>query len=115
MKKAYLILIIISILIVTTRGEPVKLKYIQPYFENNTLYISLNCKDADIRDILDDFSKLLDLNIVLDPDVKGTVTCNLKKVPWKTALKVILHTNKLEAVWYGNVALVGDMKKVLDP
>src|ERR1700694_1686151 len=36
--------------------------------------ISLDVKDADLRDILHTFAELTGLNMVIDPDVRGAVT-----------------------------------------
>jgi type IV pilus secretin PilQ/predicted competence protein len=65
--------------------------------------ISLKFKDADLRDVilyLGDFAKL---NVVFDPEVRGTVTCNLEDVPWDQALDILLRNNKLGKVLEGNV------------
>src|SRR5437016_13494132 len=45
--------------------------------------ISLDVKDADLRDILHTFSELTGLNMVIDPDVRGSVTVRLHDVPWE--------------------------------
>jgi len=57
--------------------------------------ITLNLKDADIKDTLQRFSELTQLNIVLDPDVRGTVTVSLQDIPWDQALELILKINQL--------------------
>ena len=69
--------------------------------------ISLDLKDADIRDVLLTFSKLARFNMVIDPDVHGSVTVRLENVPWDQALDVILRVNGLGYVLEGNVARVG--------
>jgi type IV pilus assembly protein PilQ len=43
------------------------------------------------------------LNIVLDPDVKGTLTIFLNDVPWDQALDVVLKNNSLGKQLEGNV------------
>ena len=69
--------------------------------------ISLDLKDADIRDVLLTFSKLARLNMVIDPDVRGSVTVRLEDVPWDQALEVILKVNGLGYVLEGNIVRVG--------
>jgi type IV pilus assembly protein PilQ len=69
--------------------------------------ISLDLKDADIRDVLLTFSKLARLNMVIDPDVRGSVTVRLDDVPWDQALEVILKVNGLGYVLEGNIVRVG--------
>ena len=69
--------------------------------------ISLDLKDADIRDVLLTFSKLARLNMVIDPEVRGSVTVRLENVPWDQALEVILKVNGLGYVLEGNIMRVG--------
>ncbi len=80
-------------------GEPVARFHGEP--------ISLDLKDADIRDVLLTFSRLARLNMVIDPDVRGSVTVRLENVPWDQALEVILKVNGLGYVLEGNIARVG--------
>src|SRR5687768_2407731 len=44
--------------------------------------ITLNLKDADIKDVLRTFAQLTGLNIAIDPQVSGTVTVQFESVPW---------------------------------
>jgi type IV pilus assembly protein PilQ len=69
--------------------------------------ISLDVKDADLRDILHTFSQLTGLNMAIDPDVHGSVTVRLHDVPWDQALDLILRTNGLGYVLEGNILRVG--------
>lgn len=74
--------------------------------------ISLDLKDADLRDVLLTFSKLARLNMVIDPEVRGSVTVRLENVPWDQALDVILKVNGLGYVLEGNIARVGSPPKL---
>jgi type II secretory pathway component GspD/PulD (secretin) len=74
--------------------------------------ISLDLKDADIRDVLLTFAKLTRMNMVIDPEVKGTVTVRLEDVPWDQALEVILKVNGLGYVIDGNVTRVAQPGKL---
>jgi MSHA biogenesis protein MshL len=51
---------------------------------------SFFARDANIQDVLLAFSKESDLNIVLDPELSGKVTIDLKRVTLKEALEAIL-------------------------
>jgi MSHA type pilus biogenesis protein MshL len=51
---------------------------------------SFSARDADIQDVLLTFSKESDLNLVIDPDLSGKVTVDLKRVTLKEALDTIL-------------------------
>lgn len=85
-------------------GEPIRRYTGEP--------ISLDLKDADIRDVLLTFSKLARLNMVIDPDVRGSVTVRLEDVPWDQALEVILKVNGLGYVLEGNIVRVGTPPKL---
>lgn len=85
-------------------GEPVRRWNGEP--------ISLDLKDADIRDVLLTFSRLARLNMVIDPDVRGSVTVRLESVPWDQALEVILKVNGLGYVLEGNIVRVGAPTKL---
>lgn len=74
--------------------------------------LSLNLKDADIKDTLQKFSELTNLNIVLDPDVRGTVTVSLTDIPWDQALELILKINGLGYVLEGNVMRIAATGKL---
>lgn len=57
--------------------------------------ISLDVKDADIRDVLRSFGELAGVNVAIDPEVRGSVTVRLTDVRWEDALDVILRSNGL--------------------
>lgn len=65
--------------------------------------ISLELKDADIKDFFRLIGEISGLNIVLDPDVKGALTIFLNDVPWDQALDVVLKNNSLGKQLEGNV------------
>src|SRR5215471_9700590 len=69
--------------------------------------ISLDLKDADLRDVLHTFSRLTGLNIVVDPEVRGAVTVRLHDVPWDQALELIVRINGYGEVLEGNILRVG--------
>jgi type II secretory pathway component HofQ len=55
--------------------------------------ISIVLKDAEIKDVLKTFATLTNLNIVVDPKVTGTVTLELRDVPWDQVIDLILKMN----------------------
>lgn len=65
--------------------------------------ISLKFKDADLRDVVLYLGELAGLNVVFDPEVRGTVTVDLKDVPWDQALDIILKINKMGKTLEGNI------------
>jgi len=54
--------------------------------------ISVDFKDADIRQVLRIISLKSGVDIVAGPDVEGLVTIKLTNVPWEQALEIILRT-----------------------
>jgi type IV pilus assembly protein PilQ len=77
--------------------------------------ISLDLKDADLRDVLRTFASLERINIAIDPEVRGSVTIRLNDVRWDQALDVILRSNGLGCVIDGNVLRVGTPARLADP
>jgi len=77
--------------------------------------ISLDLKDADLRDVLKTFASLERINIAIDPEVRGSVTIRLNDVRWDQALDVILRSNGLGYVIDGNVLRIGTPARLEDP
>jgi type IV pilus secretin PilQ/predicted competence protein len=71
--------------------------------------ISMKFKDADLRDVILYLGHFAGLNVVFDPDVRGTVTCDLQDVPWDQALDIILRLNKMGKTIDGNVLRIAPM------
>jgi len=65
--------------------------------------ISLDLRDYDIKDFFRLISEISGLNVVLDPNVNGTVTLKLTDVPWDQALDVVLKNYQLGGQLQGNV------------
>jgi type IV pilus assembly protein PilQ len=65
--------------------------------------ISIDIKDYDIKDFFRLISEISGLNVVLDPNVSGTVTLKLTDVPWDQALDVVLKNYQLGGQLQGNV------------
>jgi type IV pilus assembly protein PilQ len=65
--------------------------------------ISVNLKDVDLRDFFRLIHEISGLNVVLDPNVKGTLTIVLDEVPWDQALDIVLVNNGLDKQLNGNV------------
>jgi type IV pilus secretin PilQ/predicted competence protein len=68
--------------------------------------LSLKLKDSDLRDVVLYLAEFAGLNVVFDPDVRGTVTVNLQLVPWDQALDIILKQNKMGKSVEGNILRV---------
>lgn len=53
--------------------------------------ITLQLKDADLRDVLATFEKLANVTIDVDAAVHGKTTINLKNVAWQTGLRLVVE------------------------
>jgi type IV pilus secretin PilQ/predicted competence protein len=74
--------------------------------------LSLDFKDADIRNILRLIAEVSNLNIIAGEDVQGTVTIRLNDVPWDQALDVILLSNNLGKTLDGNILRVAPLDRL---
>ena len=74
--------------------------------------LSLNLKEADIKDVIRTFAELTGLNIAVDPGVTGSVTVDFVDVPWDQALDLILRQNNLTYVLEGNVMRIGTIDRL---
>lgn len=57
--------------------------------------ISMNLKDADLRDVIRTFGKLSGINMTIDESITGTVSVSWTDVPWDQAFDEILRDNNL--------------------
>jgi type IV pilus assembly protein PilQ len=69
-------------------------------------YVSLDFREADIRNVFKILSFKSGVNIVAGPEVTGTVSIQLNNVPWKQALDVILQTYGYAYEQKGNIIIV---------
>ncbi len=89
------------------QGQPPRPKYTgEP--------ISVNLKDVDLKDFFRLIHEISGLNIVLDPNVKGTLTLVLDDVPWDQALDLVLANNGLDRKLQGNVLRIATVQTLRD-
>ncbi len=53
--------------------------------------MDFNFKNADLHDMLSVIAKISKMNVVVDPGLKGSITCDFKQVPWDKGLKKMLE------------------------
>jgi type IV pilus secretin PilQ/predicted competence protein len=68
--------------------------------------ISMDFQGVDLRSVLRTFAEISGLNMVIDPDVQGTVDIVLNEVPWDQALEVILRGNQLDYTVDGTIVRI---------
>lgn len=118
LKKISLILAFMFVFTANIYAQTVTPQASNPNAENvsitNEGMISLDFREADIKNVLQILAYKSGVNIVTSPDVTGIITIRLNEVPWKQALDVILKTNGFAYDQKGNiitVTTVEDMKK----
>ena len=72
--------------------------------------ISLNLKDLDLKDFFRLVHEISGLNIIIDPNVSGSVTMVLDAVPWDQALDIVLKNNRLDKTLEGNVLRIAKVE-----
>lgn len=74
--------------------------------------ITLRLEDADLRQVLEVFSRISPFSIEIDSSVGGKVTVDLRDVPWDQALDLVLRVNSLGWVKEGNSLRVGPLAEM---
>ncbi len=79
----------------------------QNFFGRN---ISLQVKDADVRDVVNFLAEESGANIVMSDDVTGKISLKLRRIPWDQALVTVMRTKSLGYVRQGNVLRISTLK-----
>jgi type IV pilus assembly protein PilQ len=74
--------------------------------------ISLDFKDADIKNVFRLLAEVSGLNIVVTDDVVRKATVRLVDVPWDQAMDVLLDTNGLGSEQVGNVVRISSVGRL---
>ena len=72
--------------------------------------LSLDFKDADIKNILRLIAEVSNLNIIAGDEVTGKITMRLVDVPWDQALELILQSKNLGMSQVGNVVRIAPLE-----
>lgn len=74
--------------------------------------VSLEFRDADIRDIFRALAKAVDINIIMDQEVSGKITVSFKDVPFAQAFDWVLKLAGLSYRNLGNTIVIGKDEKL---
>lgn len=74
--------------------------------------ISLQVKDADVRDVVNFLAEESGANVVMSDDVDGKISLKLRRVPWDQALVTLMRTKGLGYVRQGNVLRISTLKSL---
>ena len=64
--------------------------------------ISLDFQNADVRSLFRIFAEISGLNVILSPEVGGSVNIRMMDVPWNQAMEIILTNSALGRECFGN-------------
>ena len=84
--------------------------------EDATSFVDITCDDATLADILRQFRKVTDANIISDDstNLQRRVSVNLHRVPWLSGLQSILNSRNYRLEERGDIYFVKE-DKVLEP
>lgn len=96
---------------VVTTGAPLPLPEQSPIAQVQSAQyqgepISLDLVDVSLVDFFRTISELSGLNILIDPDVKGTITIHVEEVPWDQLFDMVLKSHGLEKTVDGNLVRI---------
>lgn len=74
--------------------------------------VSLSVKEAPVRDVLQSLAQLADQNLVVDPDLSGTISLELRDVPFRQALSIVTRSQGLECREESNTLWVSTPEKL---
>jgi type IV pilus assembly protein PilQ len=64
--------------------------------------ISLDFQNADVRSLFRVLAEISELNVIISPEVKGSVNIKMKKVAWNEAMEIILTNSSLGRECFGD-------------
>jgi len=64
--------------------------------------ISLDFQNADVRNLFRIFAEISGFNVILSPEIGGSVNIRMIDVPWNQAMEIILANNALGRECFGN-------------
>ena len=68
--------------------------------------VSLKLVNVPLVDFFRAISELSGLNVLIDPDVQGTITINVEAVPWDQLFEAVLRSHGLMKSISGNLSLI---------
>ncbi|MCB0342832.1 MAG: type IV pilus secretin PilQ [Bdellovibrionales bacterium] len=71
--------------------------------------ISIETKDADIRDVIGFIAEESGVNLVMSDDVQGKISLRLRRVPWDQALIIVMRAKNLGYIRQGNVLRISQL------
>jgi type IV pilus assembly protein PilQ len=76
--------------------------------------VSLKLVDVSLVDFFRAISELSGLNVLIDPDVSGSITINVEQVPWDQLFDAVLISHSLTRTIKGNLVRISTKRKLRD-
>ena len=70
---------------------------------NQPLTVSMDLRDANLRDFLETMAQSANMNLVLHPAVEGKITLRVQDAPWDTLMEMVLKNYQLNREIQGNL------------
>ncbi|MBL4844187.1 MAG: hypothetical protein JKY65_01565 [Planctomycetes bacterium] len=71
-----------------------------------SMRINVDVEDTDLADVMEQIGQKVERNILVDPNVRETVTVSLNSIPWREAVEVIAKMTRCEVEDRGNGVLL---------
>ncbi|MBI2822848.1 MAG: type IV pilus secretin PilQ [Acidobacteria bacterium] len=92
-----------------TPGSPAQAPATGPYTGDP---VTLDLVNVELFDFFRIVSELSGLNVIIDPEVKGTITIHVENVPWDQVFETVLKSHGLEKKIEGNVVRVATRERL---
>ncbi|MGZ5025146.1 MAG: secretin and TonB N-terminal domain-containing protein, partial [Chthoniobacterales bacterium] len=100
----------------TQKDGPLQARTLDEFLTGNQRFygrqISLQVKDADIRDVVNFLAEESGANVVMSDDVAGKISLKLRKIPWDQALVTVMRSKGLGYTRQGNVLRISTLKSL---
>ena len=106
LRKIGAIIIVLVVILTSYTGGAEARQNLPAGSESSEVKVTMDFKNADIKDVLLLISDKSGLNIIAGSEVEGSVTIKLQDVPWDKALKVVLKTQGYVYERDGNIIRV---------
>ncbi|MFW6271556.1 MAG: type IV pilus secretin PilQ [Desulfosalsimonas sp.] len=74
--------------------------------------VTLRLRDASVPAVLRAMARAADVNILINETVGGTMSVNIKNIPWDNAFKGILDSRGLSWQWQGDIIRIKSMDDI---
>ncbi|MGZ3722791.1 MAG: type IV pilus secretin PilQ, partial [Bdellovibrionales bacterium] len=100
----------------TQKDGPLQARTLDEFLTGNQRFygrqISLQVKDADIRDVVNFLAEESGANVVMSDDVAGKISLKLRRIPWDQALVTVMRSKGLGYTRQGNVLRISTLKSL---